>query len=158
MAMEGYDFSQIKKNEKTNPIETSNQVIIEKLDSLGVNYKSSINGNSESEYTFFNVLEEGSGVFSLDAQGKRVIFQTLHFDENNFKHPDNKKNTISPKDLLTYTAEKFPDADEIIYSCCNPEEARKKINSHLIIGSGFSEYRTVYNSRNHSVTVSPSSS
>jgi len=143
------------KESKDNFFETIEKTILEKLDSLGVNYKCSKNREGRLIYTFLNVQEAGDGAFYLDAKGKRIVYFSFHHDDGKFKHPEYKQET-SPDEILKYANEKFSDADEIIYSCCYPDEARKNIQKPvLIIGAGSSEYRTVYNSINHSITVSP---
>lgn len=99
--------------------------------------------------------EAGVGAFYLDAKGKSIVCFSFHHDDGKFEHPEDK-HEVSPDEILEYANEKFSDADEIIYSCCYPDEARKNIQKPvLIIGAGSSEYRTVHNSINHSITISP---
>ena len=151
MSFENF-FSKEKEN---NSSESAEKIILAKLDSFGINYKHSKDRDGRSTYAFLNVQEADGGAFYLDAKDKKVLYFSFHHDEGKFKHPEDG-HEISSDELLGYTNEKFSDVDEIIYSCCYPDDARKKFQEPLsIIGSGPCEYRTVYNSRNHSIVISP---
>ncbi|HPL92965.1 MAG TPA: hypothetical protein PLB38_01625 [bacterium] len=145
-------FSPKKTN---NSFEAAEKTVLEKLDSLGVNYKYSKNRDGRLIYTFLNVQEAGGGAFYLDAKDKKIVYFSFHHDESKFKHPEDM-HEISSDELLDYANKKFSDADEIIYSCCYPDTARKRFQKPvLIIGAGSLEYRTVHNSINNSITCSP---
>jgi len=68
------------------------------------------------------------------------------------------KDETTPEEFLESMNQRFPGADEIIYSCCYPDEARVAFQGSedkpLIIGSGSVEYKTVHNSRKNFITVS----
>lgn len=138
-----------------NFVESVEQSVTERLDSLGVNYECTKDDNGKLIYRFFNVNGLEGGAFSLDAQGKSVVFQSFHFDDGKFKNPIDKSE-ITPNELLEMIKEKFPDADEFVYSCCNPDGARSLFHddSRIILGSGSSEYKTVHNSFSNVITVS----
>ncbi|MFA5124341.1 MAG: hypothetical protein WC473_00740 [Patescibacteria group bacterium] len=143
------------KERKNDSFEVVEKTILERLDSLGINYKYSKNQDGRLTYIFLNVQEAGNGAFYLDAKDKRIAFFSFHYDGGKFKHPEDK-HEVSSDELLGYANERFSDVDEIIYSCCYPDDVRRIVQKPLlIIGSGPSEYRTVYNSRNHSITISP---
>jgi len=152
------NFNREKNIESIDMIEKS---IIEKLDSLGINYKHLKNKDGKLIYRFFNVKELGRGIFHLDAKDKNIIYHAFHFGKGKFKHPENKnaKNNISSDKILKYLKEKFSDADEFVLSCCYPDKARKKFeetsNKPIILGSGDSEYNTIHNSKKHFITLSP---
>ncbi len=131
--------------------------IIEKLNLLSINFKYFKNKEDRIEYIFLNVQKvEGTNAFYLDTKDKKVIYFHFHFNGNNILHPKDK-HVISAEELLEYMNDNFEDVDEIVYGCCYPDRARKIIRKPVfIIGSGFSsEYRTKYNSRKKSVTISP---
>ena len=65
----------------------------------------------------------GNAAFFLDADNKTVIYQALHFGGKKFEEPRSKKE-INPDELMKYLSEKFPETDNIIFSCCEPDKAR----------------------------------
>lgn len=152
-------FALFNRMGETKPKEISEREIVEKINSLGINYEH-LERKGKSIYTFFNVKPEGHNAFLLDTnEGKKVIFQTIHFDKDEFKNPSEITGKVSPEEMFQYVSKKFNDADEIIYNCCYPDDAKEVVkgmkNKPIIIGSGSSEYRTVYNSNKNFITVSP---
>jgi hypothetical protein len=145
-------------NKKNEFLENTEQATIEKLDSLEINYKHSLDKNGKVIYRFFNVTEENLGVFILDAKDKKVVFHTFHFGEDRFKHPEDKNSDISPDNLIKYVSEKFPDIDNLIVSCCYPDDAKNLFQDTetkpIILGFGLSEYKTIYNDKKHFITIS----
>ncbi len=138
--------------------EVVEQGIFERLNSLGINYKYGKKFlYGKPEYKFFNVENAGPGAFWLDASGKKIVFQTFHFDDGKIKNLVDGKETTA-ENFIAMIKELFPEAEEFVFSCCYPDDARTAFqgisNEPIIIGSGISEYKTVHNSYNNSITVS----
>lgn len=146
MNMEGFK----QKNEDQNPLESRDVEVSDKLSSLGIKFESSINNEGKLVYTFPNVKKLGHSAFLLDTDNKKIIYQALHFGEDKFEEPGSKKE-VKPDELIQYLSEKFPEADNIIFSCCNPDRARTFFtvtdDKIIFIGTGSGNYSTWYNDK-----------
>lgn len=146
--MEG-NFENIKL-ERENYLESKDKEIADRLASLGINFDYSINKEGKLVYNFYNVKGLDHSAFLLDADNKKIIYQALHFGEDKFEEPGNKKE-VTPEELMQYLLEKFPGVDNIIFSCCNPERAKiffDNIDDKIIfLGTGSGTYSTWYNSK-----------
>ena len=144
--MEPKDF--VSKNEAVNSIELRDQEVIDKLKSLGINFEYFINSDGKFVYTFNNVVEADRAAYWLDASGAKIIYQALHFGKDKFVEPGSKEE-VTPDNLLKYLSEKFPEAEKIIFSCCNPDNAKKtfgyRSDKIIFIGNGTGTYSTWYN-------------
>lgn len=136
-------------------IEPSDAEVIEKLKALGLNFEYFINDDDKFVYIFNNVQSADQSAFWLDAGDKKIIYQALHFGEDRFCDPANEKE-ITPKKLQDYLSEKFPGAEKIIFSCCNPDTAKQlfEIRDDKIIfaGTGTGTYSTWYSSSENSIS------
>lgn len=139
--------------------ENTEQTALKRLDALGVRYRREGDSAEGAKYVFPNVRGAGGGAFWLDTNGgAKVILQSFHFDKemNSGLSDENSATLRGPTESFP---ERFPDANETVYSCCSPDDARTAFQTThltpLIIGSGSSEYRTVHNSRKNLITVSP---
>jgi hypothetical protein len=137
-------------NEKINILESRDQEIADKLSYLGINFDYSINNDGKLVYNFYNAKKLSHAAFLLDADNKKIIYQALHFGENIFEEPGNKEEVSSDK-LVQYLSEKFPNTDNIIFSCCNPDGARISFanadDKIIFIGTGTGTYSTHYNEK-----------
>jgi hypothetical protein len=134
-----------------NPSELGNIETNNKLNSLGIKYECSINGDGKLVYTFYDVEKLDHSAFLISSDNKKVIYQALHFGEDKFEEPGSKKE-VDIDELVQYLSEKFPDADNIIFSCCNPDKAKTLLGEGLndkitFIGTGSGTYSTWYNDR-----------
>lgn len=134
-----------------NFLELRDQEINDRLGSLGIKYERSINGDGKLVYTFYNVEKLDHSAFLLNSDNKRIIYQALHFGGDKFEEPGNKKE-VDIDELVKYLLNKFPDADNIIFSCCNPDKARSLLNKNMndkitFIGTGSGTYSTWYNDK-----------
>ena len=116
------------------------------LESLGVNFTYEIKDN-KLIFNFLNAVRIAHSAFLLDAGDKKILYKSLHFDNNEFSDTEDKRKIDSDK-IPDYFKEKFPDVDEFILSCCNPDGARKILEGLgviiFIIGSGSGTYSTWY--------------
>jgi len=152
-------FKKDKSQDLNNKVENSENSILQKLNSFGLNYEYKKDKDGKLIYQFNNVKEADGGAFWLDSKDMKILFQTFHFDEGKFKNPTDKSE-ITSDELFKYISEKFPDANEIVYSCCHPDDAKIALentpnNKLLIIGSGSSEYKTIHNSNKNFIKVLP---
>lgn len=127
-------------------LESRDQEVANRLSSLGIKFESSVNSDGELVYTFHNVKEiDNNSAFLLDAGSKKIIYQSLHFGHEKFSEPGSNKE-VSPQELLQYLSEKFPEADNFIFSCCSPDKARALLtdvdDKLIFIGTGIGNYST----------------
>ncbi len=143
------------KIEELNSIELRDQDVIDRLKSLGINFEYSINSDGKFVYTFNNVVEAGHASYWLDAGGAKIIYKALHFGKDKFEDPGSKEE-IRPNDLLKYLSEKYPEAEKIIFSSCNPDSAKKSFGNMsdkiVFIGNGTGTYSTWYSEREKKVS------
>lgn len=139
------------------PLEGPENPIVGKLSELGVNFNVTRNWDGRLIYKFLDVVEVGPGAFWLDSGDKKILFLASHFDGGKFKNLEDGRE-ILPEEFLESISKKFPEADEIIYSCCFPDDARAAFQDldvkPVIIGAGRVKYKTVHNSRKNFITVS----
>ena len=87
--------------ESKEPVESNDEELtLEKLNEMGVDYKHWPDKNGKQIYRFFNITEISPGVFNLKAKDKKVIFYAVHFDNGKFKSLQDKNIEISPEDLF----------------------------------------------------------
>jgi len=146
--------------QKQEAVNGQERLTIEKLNSLDVAGEYLPGPEGRLTYKFLNVQKtDSSSSFVLETTGPKVVFCCFHFDDGKFKHPETKQE-ISIEELLAYFSEKFSDFDRLVCSCCNPDGAREIFNQisnpPIILGSGSSEYKTVHNSRENFILISPS--
>jgi hypothetical protein len=143
------------RNKEENSLDSRDQEVANKLIYLGIKFDYSINNDGKLVYNFYNAKQLGNAAFSLDADNKTIIYQALHFGGEKFEEPGNKKE-INPDELMKYLSEKFPEADNIIFSCCEPDKARTFFadmgDKIIFIGTGSSTYSTWYNSKENKLS------
>ncbi|MEK7635245.1 MAG: hypothetical protein AAB446_02340 [Patescibacteria group bacterium] len=143
------------KNEEKTLLESKDQEVADRLGSLGIKFDYSINNDGKLIYNFYNVKQLGNAAFSLETDNKTTIYQALHFGGENFEEPGSKKE-ITPDELIQYLSEKFPEASNIIFSCCYPDKARTLLNKMgdkiIFIGTGSDTYSTWYNSKENKLS------
>ena len=151
--MEG-NFENIKTEQKET-LESRDLEIMGKLNSLGVMFDYSINNEGNLVYNFYDAKRLEHAAFLLHTDNKIIVYQALHFGEDKFKEPESKKE-VTPDELVQYLSEKFPDANKIIFSCCNPDRAKTffaETNGKIIfIGTGNGTYSTWYNENEKMLT------
>ena len=149
--MEG--LKQKIENEKT--LESRDQEISDKLNSLGIKFEGSINSDGKLVYTFPNARKLDHSAFKLDTDGRNIVYQAVHFGEGKFEEPGSEKE-VTPNELIQYLSEKFPEADAIIFSCCDPDGARALLSStddkFIFIGTGSGTYSTWYNDKENKLS------
>lgn len=136
-------FGQVEQKQ----LNANDQEVVDKLRSLGINFDYSLEDNNRLTYNFYNTEKLGDSCFLIETEGKRVIYQALHFSGDKFQEPHGERSVL-PIELVQYLSNKFPDADNVIVSCCNPDKVRailKDVDGKIIfIGNGFETYSTWY--------------
>lgn len=150
--MEG--FLNTLKSERKKPLESRDQEIVDKLTSFGLRFDCSINTDGNLIYTFYDAKRLGDAAFLLSADNKEIIYQGLHFGEDSFEEPGSKRK-ITPDELIQYLLIKFPNAEQVICSCCNPDTARAFFTDDntgiIFIGAGSGTYSTWYDEDSHTL-------
>lgn len=141
------NFKNIKIEEKS--LDTRDQEVVNKLNSLEIKFNNFVNSDNKLIYTFSDVKRLDHNAFLLDANNKKIIYLSLHFDFKEGKFEELRSGReITPDKLTKYLSEKFPEADNIILSCCAPERARdllREMSDKIIfIGTGVGTYSTWY--------------
>ena len=150
-------FEFLSNRMNISSLEGPEEPIVEKLLELGVNFNVTRNWDGRFIYKFLDVVEVGPGAFWLDSGDKKILFLASHFDGGKFRNLEDGREVL-PEELLESISKKFSEADEIICSCCSPDDARAAFQDldvkPIIIGSGRIKYKTVHNSRKNFITVS----
>jgi hypothetical protein len=121
--------------------------VVDRLSSLGINFDFVLEHDGRLIYNFYNVEKIGRADFLLSAKDKEIIYQAAHFGEGKFEEPGSGIEA-APDELSLYLSKKFPKANNIILSCCNPDQAKivfgNANNKVIFIGVGSNNYSTFY--------------
>jgi len=136
----------------------------EELTSLGINWDAELTKYGY-KYTFRGATKLGDKYYSLDSNKDKVLFSTLHYNEDNergFLHPDSHKKTDF-NTVISHIRENFPDIDHLILSTCYPVYAKKfaednnsfPMENVILLGNNDREYSVVFYPKKGIIEVIP---